>query len=143
MSHEYHLLKLTCGHFSRYKGENLETYEVSFWCAWCNERFYGMMEPFTVEEKGGEMSYELGKGIVGFAVEKGGRIYIPYAESIVEGQGHMGRFIDGLSPRCSFSGIICETLADMLTPRGWTSRLVWAEAMQEEVLVFDHPSAVL
>lgn len=78
-------------------------------------------EPVTVES-GTPLDFGalLTSKIHGYAIEKDGKILIPLIWSLEEGQGHVGRFLDSLSPRCVIPNVTSERLRGMLDRRGWT-----------------------
>src|ERR1700734_973626 len=59
--------------------------------------------------------------IHGYAIEENGLIYIPLMMSLEEGKGHVGRFLDSLSPRCVIPNVTSARLRGMLERRGWTT----------------------
>lgn len=66
-----------------------------------------------------------------------GTAAIPWIESDVPGQGHVGRFLDGLpkDKRIAFSTVLSPVLAGMLHRRGfhYEERLIFAEEFGEWV----------
>jgi hypothetical protein len=79
-------------------------------------------EPQTIQQLGRRWTgnYLLAPGVSGFAIEKNGEIHIPIVNSEHERQGHVGRFLDSLSPRCRIVAVVSPVLTGMLERRGWT-----------------------
>ncbi len=62
----------------------------------------------------------LAPGVRGFAVERGGLIWIPLIIAHEEGRGDVGRLLDSLSSRCRIVTVTSDRLEGMLRRRGWT-----------------------
>ena len=82
----------------------------------------------------------LAPGVLGYAVEADGMIYIPVIVAEREGSGDVGRFLDSLSPRCAIPCVISERLLGMLDRRGWVPSQEFDENVGEEVLVYRRPA---
>lgn len=76
-------------------------------------------EPPTIPVGSTADVYELAPGVIGYAVEHEGRIYIPLIQARKEGSGDVGRFLDSLSPRCCIPNVTSARLQAMLRRRGW------------------------
>ncbi len=61
---------------------------------------------------------EIYPGVRGYAVRRGREIWIPLIEG--DGTGHVGQFLDALSPRCVLVNVCSPKLRGMLGRRGWT-----------------------
>lgn len=64
---------------------------------------------------------QLAPGVRGFAEYRGDEIYIPLIVAEVKGNGDVGRFLDGLTPRCVIIEVTSPRLEEMLKRRGWKS----------------------
>ena len=62
---------------------------------------------------------DLAPGVIGYAIEYEGEIWIPVIAAVREGSGDVGRFIDSLSPRCVIPHVFSSRLMGMLARRGW------------------------
>ena len=81
----------------------------------------------------GEEKY-LATGVIGYAVEKNGEIWIPMIIAEDQGSGDTGRFLDSLSPRCVIPNVTSPRLAKMLDRRGFSyipSEDVWRRIEQK------------
>lgn len=76
-------------------------------------------EPKTIPNGSTADVYELAPGVVGYAVEHQGAVYIPVIMARKEGSGDVGRFLDSLSARCRIANVTSPKLAGMLGRRGW------------------------
>lgn len=61
----------------------------------------------------------LATGVMGYAIESNGKIYIPDIHAESEGNGDVGRFLDSLHPRCVIANVLNKRLLGMLIRRGW------------------------
>jgi hypothetical protein len=84
-------------------------------------------EPPTVKE-GSQCHFGdepvLWPGVRGYAIRKGGRIYIPLIMAEKEGSGDVGRFLDALSARCIVRSVTSARLGGMLKRRGFKMKWV-------------------
>lgn len=76
-------------------------------------------EPPTIPNGSTCDPYELAPGVIGYAIEHEGRVYIPLITAQREGSGDVGRFLDSLSPRCCVPNVTSERLRGMLERRRW------------------------
>ena len=62
-------------------------------------------------------------GVLGFAFESRGLIYIPFIVAEWEGSGQVGKFLDALSQRCCILCVTNPKLRGMLERRGYVMRM--------------------
>ncbi len=82
---------------------------------------------------------ELALGVLGYAIEEDGIIWIPAISAANEGDGRVGRFLDAL-PRdrtIRFPTVISARLAGMLTRRGFVAGSEFVEEIGESVDYFE------
>lgn len=68
-----------------------------------------------------KVSGELAPGVFGLALATNKYIYIPLIVAVQQGSGHVGRFLNSLSPRCRIVMVQSDRLRGMLLRRGWKS----------------------
>jgi hypothetical protein len=76
-------------------------------------------EPRTIAVGSDCEAYELAPGVIGYAVEHEGCVYIPIITARKQGAGDVGRFLDSLSARCRVPNVTSPRLLGMLQRRGW------------------------
>lgn len=75
-------------------------------------------------------------GVLGYAIEEKGRIFIPLIIAEHEGDGAVGRFLDSLSSRCVIPTVTSGRLAGMLKRRGWKRWVEFDEEIHEDVEIW-------
>ena len=77
----------------------------------------------------------LASGVLGYSMKTPRGLYIPWIQAETEGDGRVGRYLDGLplDRRVVFPTIISARLVGMLARRGFTPGWEWAEEAGEMV----------
>ena len=86
--------------------------------------------------------YELAPGVMGYAVEKDGTLYVPFMAARRPGTGDVGRFLDALATESRpviVPNVISVRLRGMLERRGWIAEERWSEENEEHVEVYVRP----
>lgn len=81
----------------------------------------------------------LAPGVLGYTVEQGGALYVPFIMAETEGSGDVGRYLDSLPTDRSvrFPNVTSDRLRGMLYRRGYAPVWEYAEEFGEYVEVVE------
>lgn len=84
-----------------------------------------------------ELLDQMADGVMGYTVAEGDTIYVPVIMAVCEGDGRVGKFLDGL-PRdrtVKVPEVLSPRLRGMLERRGFLHSYEWIDGEEEEVAI--------
>lgn len=86
---------------------------------------------------------ELAPGVLGYTMEEGGALYIPFIMASKPGNGDVGRYLDGLPTERTIKvpNVMNGILVGMLKRRGYVPVMEWAAVFEENCEVWVRQAA--